>query len=62
VVLEADGDVDRVLGRDAPAAMSVIVEPLLSVEVAIEFDVVAAGMPSPYSIVVPVDSALDVDV
>jgi alpha-D-ribose 1-methylphosphonate 5-triphosphate diphosphatase PhnM len=63
-VLEMDGDVDRVPGRDwdALAAKSVIDEPLLSVGVATVFDVVAAGTSAPNGTVVLADIDSDVDV
>lgn len=57
-----DGDVDSVLDLDVLAAKSVIVEPRLSVGVAIVFEVVTAGTASPNTTVVPVVGASDDDV
>jgi hypothetical protein len=57
-----EGDVDSVLGWDVLAANSVIVEPLLSVWVAIVFDVVAAETPSPNLMVVAAVNGSDTDV
>jgi hypothetical protein len=61
-VLEMDREVESVFGWDALAAKSVTDEPLLSVCVAIVFEVVVAVTSAPNGTVVAADSGSDIDV